>query len=169
MRRKTTKMPGPGVSDPALFEVQCRRCDVTFAAGTKRCLHCSGKTSPSSAARTYSQGLDVGVGSASAAEIESAYGTIEAPPNASPASASGPSLSGGTSFDGSSFDEHAFGGEDEFDDDFGDGFGETLGEASPRESEPAQGPLKSILGSMGSLIWVAMLIAFSMTSRTCGE
>lgn len=28
---------------------------------------------------------------------------------------------------------------------------------------------RSILGSMGSLIWVALLIAFSLSGRLCGE
>jgi hypothetical protein len=28
---------------------------------------------------------------------------------------------------------------------------------------------RSILGSMGSLIWIALLIAFSLSGRLCGE
>ena len=30
-------------------------------------------------------------------------------------------------------------------------------------------PGRSILGSMGSFLWIAMLIAFSLSSRMCGE
>jgi hypothetical protein len=33
----------------------------------------------------------------------------------------------------------------------------------------APGVGRSILGSMGSLIWVALLIAFSLSGRLCGE
>ena len=53
---------------------------------------------------------------------------------------------------------------------------------SARSSNPRSGPLedleseeeapgagRSILGSMGSLIWIALLIAFSLSGRMCGE
>ena len=35
-------------SSRAPFEVCCPRCEVTFPIGTKRCIHCGGRTVPSS-------------------------------------------------------------------------------------------------------------------------
>jgi hypothetical protein len=29
------------------YEVRCPRCEVTFPTGTKRCVHCGGRTAPS--------------------------------------------------------------------------------------------------------------------------
>ena len=48
---------------------------------------------------------------------------------------------------------------------------------SPREmpledqdaDQEAPSVARSILGSMGSLIWIALLIAFSLSGRLCGE
>ena len=39
--------------------------------------------------------------------------------------------------------------------------------ASPEQTSPSVG--RSILGSMGSLVWIALLIAFSLSGRVCGE
>ena len=33
--------------EPAPFEVYCERCRVTFPLGTRRCIHCGGRTSTS--------------------------------------------------------------------------------------------------------------------------
>lgn len=35
------------VKEPAAFEVYCDRCRVTFPVGTRRCMHCGGRTSAS--------------------------------------------------------------------------------------------------------------------------
>lgn len=60
---------------------------------------------------------------------------------------------------GSVFTPESFGPEDELEMESVDG---------GFEPDAPSSPLRSLLGSLGSLIWIGLLIAFSLAGRTCG-
>jgi len=71
MGRQALRAPG------SPYEVRCHRCDVSFPVETRRCIHCGGATSPSSA------GIDV---AAFAGTVEAATGSVPAPTSPAPIS-----------------------------------------------------------------------------------
>jgi hypothetical protein len=55
----------------APFEVYCGRCQVTFPVGTRRCVHCGGRTGPTRESPTARLGeLPDGGGGGDALEID---------------------------------------------------------------------------------------------------
>ena len=112
------------------FEVRCPSCDVSFAVGTRRCIHCGGKTERPDSNSPPSLDVDFGLAGLESELAES----LEMP--AEPVS-------------------RMFGNR-------------AVGEDPDRDVE-APNPIRSILGSMGSLVWIALLIAFSIIGRACGE
>jgi hypothetical protein len=118
-------------SERGAFEVLCPRCDVTFAVGTRRCIHCGGKTAGAGSQSVRPLNVDFSFGNSESVAEES----FDAP------SAPVPQLFQ-RSEESANFDP---------------------------EEEPTRSPLRSILASMGSLTWIALLIAFSIFGRACGE
>ncbi|HEB89086.1 MAG TPA: hypothetical protein ENI85_05905 [Deltaproteobacteria bacterium] len=115
-------------SDQTPFEVRCPRCDVTFPIGTKRCVHCGGRTVPSNRPRTLGRVETVG-----SAQDDGSSGLLEWD------SGSGPDP---MEFDG-----------------------------SDREIEMDDEPpsvARSLVRSLGGLVWVIALIVFSL-ARNCGD
>ena len=129
-------------SEPTPFEVYCPSCDVSFAVGTRRCIHCGRATTGAKSlphqhagfGRAESEDFDSGWDDATS------FGALSVE-NETPPEAAGYS---GMEDQLSPFDE--------------------LESASEQP-----GPGRSILRSLGSLIWIALLIAFSLSGRTCGE
>lgn len=137
-----------GKSSP--YEVRCPSCDVSFPVETRRCIHCGGPTA--------------GAGSFVAMD--------------DPAELAAPLESGGMSTRPSSIEPESSAGSP-----FG-GIGESIfGESSAtndaphdehgddRSYEGEHGPpsfVRSLMRSMGSVIWIVILIAFSL-SRSCGN
>ncbi len=110
------------------FEVRCPRCDVTFPIGTKRCVHCGGRTVRSSGPRAVGRIEAIG-----GSEEDASSGPIEW------ASGSGGDL---PEYDG-----------------------------SDREFEVEDEPpsiARTLVRSLGGLIWVIALIVFSLV-RNCGD
>jgi hypothetical protein len=103
------------------YEVRCPSCDVTFPIGTKKCMHCGGRTGPShirvaERALPYSP---IGGGEA--------VGDAGSPPT------------------------HDL---------------EPLSQGSLHDDESA--PRRGLLRSAGTLIWVLMLVGFSLM-RACTD
>jgi len=117
-------------SERAGFEVFCPHCDVTFPVGTRKCIHCGGKTARSDGHSVRPLNVDFSFGSAESDADEA----FDAPSAPVPQIFQRPEES------------------QDFD-----------------PEEQPQSPLRSILGSMGSLTWIALLIAFSIFGRACGE
>ena len=121
-------------SSRANFEVRCPRCDVSFAAGNKRCIHCGGPTTkparslipPTDFVRTPGSGeSSTGDQVMSARPIEPESGGL--PPFAGPF------------------------------------------EVEEEEAPSGGGLGRSVIGSIASLVWIAIVIAFSIFGRACGE
>jgi hypothetical protein len=134
------------LADRSHFEVRCPRCDVSFPVETRTCMHCGGPTSPEGQAISARPifGFDSG--------FDSALSTDSTPTDEALVQ----------SGDDPSFDYSQAG--------------------MPPGSTPESAALdhrdidsetpnvgRSILGSMGSLIWILMLVAFSLSGRVCGE
>jgi hypothetical protein len=132
-------------SKPPAYEVRCPRCDVSFPAETRTCFHCGGPTGPpsffgSDAFEASLASSDYGTSGPTTAE---AYGSMRDKMPIEPSGESPFSLGGG------------------FEDD----------RANERELE-AEAPERSILGSLvqslGGIIWVLLLIGFSL-ARSCSD
>ncbi len=125
-------------SEPPHFEVHCPSCDVTFAVGTRHCIHCGGATTESGS----QSGSQSRFGRAGPKELDPEWDNAMPFPilteeaEAAPISAMDAQLA-------------------PFDD------------VEQASEEPRSG--RSILRSLGSLIWIALLIAFSLSGRTCGD
>ena len=141
-------------SKPPAYEVRCPRCDVSFPAGTRTCFHCGGPTGQP--AYFSSDGPTVPVTASSPASFDygtsgpttaDAYGSTRSDAPIRP-SAESP-FSRGESVGGV------------FEDD----------RSNDRELE-ADAPPRSILGSLvqslGGIIWVLLLIGFSL-ARSCSD
>ncbi len=47
MRDRASERTSEGARTRAsVYEVRCARCDVSFPVGTKKCIHCGGRTAP---------------------------------------------------------------------------------------------------------------------------
>lgn len=124
------------------YEVRCFRCDVSFPVETRTCIHCGGATSAASES----------AGSAPVFEFGSRSGAENAPGWRGGENSLRESM-GGVSDQPppvDNLDERS-----------------SASPISEPTSEPSVG--RSILGSMGSLIWIALLIAFSLAGRMCGD
>lgn len=150
-------------SDRASFEVRCPHCDVSFPVETRTCVHCGGKTVPSTGATEFAIGaLPVfDFDSTLHDEHEPEHARSMSPQPATspqPAMSPQPTMSPQSAVKPRPEAKHpsaansASGRLEEVDDD---------------SEAPSMG--RSILGSMGSLIWIAMLIAFSLSGKVCGE
>jgi len=128
------------------FEVRCSNCDVSFAVGTKKCIHCGGRThaSPETGAPVVKpgefgfEGVESQIGGGQAVEPEA--DRLESMLRRS-------GLGGASEVEGRLADDD-------------------MEEVFPTEETSSPG--RSLLSTFGSLIWIAMLILFSMTGRTCG-
>ncbi len=127
------------------FEVRCARCDVTFPVGTKRCIHC---------------GVPIGPGHAVSLS-DTRFGTSATPYD---------------SADVGSFEtKYGMGGEQSvFRDEPGNastGVGAAPASASAPASADAEdagsSPVKALIRSMGGVIWILLLVGFSL-ARSCG-
>lgn len=134
----------------AAYEVRCPRCDVSFPVGTKVCVHCGGRTTRPTDHRDAGPIIsdswppdlaaigDLHVSDVSSGAADGANHPIE-PSQESPFSI------------GSS------------------GLGDEV--ANDRELEQDDEPpgiMRSVINSVGGLIWIILLIAFSM-ARDCGD
>jgi hypothetical protein len=127
-------------SERAHYEVRCPHCDVSFPVETRTCIHCGGKTVAASEAPSVS------MGALPVFEFDSDFDRSDESPLAFPAGESTgefdsmqPATASSERLEGGEVDSEA----------------------------PSVG--RSILGSVGSLVWIALLIAFSLSSRMCGE
>lgn len=123
------------------YEVRCPRCDVSFPVETRKCMHCGGPTSKAGS-MSLRDSFD-----------ESAFITLgeSTPPDGSPSDSpfaragggggSGPAVAGGV-MQGSS-------------------------DPGPLEAD-AESPstLRSLVQSLGGVVWIVLLIAFAV-ARTC--
>ena len=115
------------------FEVYCPRCDVTFPVGTKRCVHCGGRTVSSGQPRMPGTIRTGGYSEGSGTGASEAPQPIEWQPDP-----------------GLQLPEYdAEGRELEMDDE------------SPTIA-------RSLIRSLGGLIWVIALVAFSL-ARNCSD
>jgi len=136
------------------YEVRCPRCDVTFPAETRKCFHCGGPTGqPSFFAEETPE-----VKLASSSPSSSDYGT------------SGPtSIEAYGSRQGNAPIEPR--AESPFS--LGDSLGGVFEDdrANERELEmesPARSMLGTLVQSLGGIIWVLLLIGFSL-ARSCSD
>ena len=127
------------------FEVRCLHCDVTFPVETRVCTHCGAATAASSdgGVATGAPPLDFDYRDEAAR-----FGGVEETSNWQSSSAAEPRLGDGSS-------PSPFPSPNAFD---------QVGETSPT---PSAG--RSILGSMGSLIWIVVIIALSISNQICSE
>lgn len=131
------------------FEVRCSNCEVSFAAGTKNCIHCGARTH--AAVETGApiikpgefgfEGSDAQIGGGQAVEPES--DPLE------------------SMLRRSTFGRASTSSEDE-----GQFVGDDAAEYSGEDEPPTPG--RSILSSFGSLIWIGMLVLYSIFGRNCG-
>ena len=127
------------------YEVRCARCDVSFPVETRTCIHCGGPTGEAGAFLV----MDDPSGLVPGDPVGTRPSSIEPEANAeSPFGALGERVFGGGAQAGAPTRED--GGADP-----------TLaGEHGP------PGIVQRLMQSMGSVIWIAILIAFSL-SRSC--
>lgn len=136
---------------PSAYEVRCSRCDVTFPAETRTCLHCGGPTGAPSGILVSDDAEDYGTGGSLAdygaisgeISIQDVGGSDDDPP-VRIVERDGPP--GEAVSDADLYDEN-------------------------RSYEDEHGPpsfVQSLMRSMGSVIWIVILIAFSL-SRSCGN
>jgi hypothetical protein len=132
-------------SEPPHFEVYCRSCDVTFPVGTRHCIHCGGATTQGgSRGGSLPDGLS-GFGPVGSKDFDPEWG------NATPF----PALT----------EEQA---EAEAESIFAmDGQLAPFDPVEQASEQPASG--RRFLRSLGSLVWIALLIAFSLYRGTCGD
>jgi len=153
------------------YEVRCPRCDVSFPVGTRTCLHCGGATGkPGEVVHDESlvfSDIDHGVGSSGSASVSESMshryrdsGPIE-PVSESPFGIGDSSPIGGSA--GTSI---------------GDAIRNAVAQTgrgrdreNDRELETDEAPSSFVGGlirSLGGLIWVILLIGFSL-ARSCGD
>ena len=123
---------------PSPYEVRCPRCDVSFPVETRTCFHCGGPTALPGI-RTAPRSIPV----------------FERPQT--------PDGRAGDAIEPESESPFSFG------DAFGDDpYGDTTADRElPQQDQPPT-VVRSILGNLGGLVWVILLIAFSI-ARSCGE
>lgn len=134
-------MKGPlrsDVSPTAAYEVRCPRCDVSFPVETKVCIHCGGRTAPPDEAGRR--------GAVAAAAIDWTHETS----GDSPFSIESARAERGVGSDGTQ----------------DDGSRTIVFDADPEDEPPTTS--RSILSSLGGLIWIVLLIGFSI-ARSCGQ
>lgn len=124
------------------FEVRCEQCDVSFAAETRKCIHCGRATTAPGNPSARLQAPEY-------FETEAdAYGDFhDSESEMAPSSPFGRDVEPGA--------------------DFGPVRPPELGEVES-ESGPV-GAGRMLLRSMGSLIWIALIIGFSIFRNGCGE
>ena len=141
-------------SKPPAYEVRCPRCDVTFPAETRTCFHCGGPTGQPSFFSSGEPEVHVASSSPSSSDYgtsgpttSDAYGSRQSSAPIEPSSESPFSMGG------------SLGGV--FEDD----------RSNERELE-TDAPSRSILGplvqSLGGIIWVLLVIGFSL-ARSCSD
>lgn len=120
------------------FEVRCPRCNVTFPVETRKCLHCGGATAPSSHSLVSADSDSVAFDIRRVDQERLLSGRAD-PIAPEPDSPFSVTTAAG--------DGHV----EEFD-----------------PPEASTSPLRTIFRSLGGLIWIILLIAFSL-ARDCGE
>ena len=133
------------------FQVHCPSCDVTFAIGTRNCIHCGGPTLRSGRQPGKLFGRKSRLLATGSVDLNSEWDGETA----------FPALADETQTEPVAGMAGQFAPLDPLDplNPLNDG---------EQDSEEA-GPGRSILRSFGSLIWIALLIAFSLSGRACGE
>ena len=137
-------------SERSNFEVFCPHCDVTFPVGNRHCTHCGGATIASSSDAQMSSSVSP-VFDFDAKDEPGAHPGIHEEAD---------SRAEFDVFETFPFDSNM---EDETP------IQQTYSQAGSQPDSEAPSLGRSILGSMGSLIWIAMLILFSISGRVCGE
>ena len=137
-------------SRPPAYEVRCPRCDVSFPAETRTCFHCGGPTGQASffegdgpeatLVSSHATSSDYGTSGPTTAD---AYGSVQSNTPIEPAAESPFSLGG------------------VFEDD-------RTGDRELETDAPARSMLGSLVQSLGGIIWVLLLIGFSL-ARSCSD
>jgi len=126
-------------SETPPFEVYCRSCNVSFPVGTRQCIHCGGATT----AHDSRPGRLSGFAPLGSRELD-------------------PELDDAMPFRVLTEEEAEAQGISAMD-----------GQLSPfddvEQASEQPGPGRSLLRSLGSLIWIALLIAFSLYRGSCGD
>lgn len=122
------------------YEVRCLRCDVSFPPEARRCLHCGGPTSPSDAV------ANTGLVSAPSPP----FGGPDPTPIGIGSSGPFPWSRDSGSADPGALASHL----------------PDAAAPSPDEGKPAVGA--TLLRSLGSVLWLVALVAFSIV-RSCSE
>ncbi len=152
-----------GKSSP--YEVRCPRCDVSFPVETRTCIHCGGPTAEAGAFFAMDDPAEL------VAPLESS-GASTRPSSIEPETGADSPFGGiGESIFGESTATHddAYHHHDAHEADHAHVAHGEYGDDRSYEGE--HGPpsfVQSLMRSMGSLIWIVILIAFSL-SRSCGN
>ena len=126
------------------YEVRCLNCDVSFPIGTKVCIHCGG--------RITEQGAFI------AMEDPAEFPTSAAPGDYTISSSAPEPKTSSADTPFGVFDEAGI-----FQD---DSRSEPANDRAYQEEAEAPGFVQMLMRSAGSFIWIALLIAFSL-SRSC--
>lgn len=135
----------------AAFEVRCRRCEVSFPVGTRKCLHCGGPTAAAGGSASEQVVLAPASDTRHAPPLPREARTADARPIEPEDDVS---LRSGTSIT-QSISESIYG-------------------PGPNEREldiPDEPPsvVRSLLSSLGGLVWVILLIGFTLARQCSGE
>jgi len=140
MQGKDGKTAVPDNESISRYEVRCPRCDVSFPVGTRRCIHCGGRTGPSAAGPSRASGTSfalrpMGTAASSAAGVQ--------PPAAGEGIRFGPSgISSGSAG------------------------AESLAVVDDDDEQESAAARPSVLRAVSTLVWVALALALSL-SRSC--
>jgi len=144
------------------YEVRCARCDVSFPVEAKTCMHCGGPTGKPGRFASASEGV-FSTGPNDDDNFGTGVRTGQSQSHTDPARAPfEPS-------EGSPF-SHGDASEEEVDADarasgqLGGGIGGS--DSASEEEQTSVG--RSLMNSLGGVIWVVLLIGFSL-ARSCGD
>lgn len=143
-----------GAGGVSSYEVRCPRCEVTFPIETRTCFHCGGATGPALVSASDSFADAYGVSDVS--DVSDAFGN------------EGYEISDGGFEDGAprAIDVLA---DSPFGSAAGQGEPAVLDSDRTAPSEEGTPPFaKSLLRSLPSVIWVLLLVGFSL-ARSCGD
>ena len=149
-------------SEASPYEVRCARCDVSFPVEAKTCMHCGGPTGKPGRFASASEGVfstgpmnndNFGTGVLSG-DSQSHGDPARTPFEPSEES----SLSHGDAFDEEVYADAGANGQ------LGGGIGGS--DSASEEEQTSAG--RSLMNSLGGVIWVVLLIGFSLV-RSCGD
>ena len=144
------------------YEVRCARCDVSFPVEAKTCMHCGGPTGKPGRFASASEGVF-----STGPNNDNNFGTGvligQSQPHADPARAPFEPSEGSPFSHGDAFDEEVY-ADARASGQLGGGIG--VSDSASEEEETSVG--RSLMNSLGGVIWVVLLVGFSL-ARSCGD